>query len=130
MDCTTTLYCIYPSYTVNTVNTTIQPPNPQQHHPLNQSNLFVSFPYTIPFTFSSNLSNYFLYLISYLLLYYIINQLSPSILSIQSDFYYYISSLFNLNIIFNIITHHSISFYLIHYTVSILYQYNIYYHII
>ena len=87
--------------------------------------------------FSTFLSNSFYYfiqsikLLSFFILYHIyyyiitLTILSPSILSIQSDFYYYILSLFYLYIIFNTISHRPIFFYLIYYIASILYRYNI-----
>lgn len=122
MNCTTTLYCIYPSYTVNTITQQynhIHSPS-STNHPINPT-CFISL-YNPPSpSYLIYQTTFFLYLISYLLLYYVINQLSPSILSIQSNFYYYISSLFYLYIIFNTISHHLISFYLIHYIASILY---------
>lgn len=43
MDCTTTLCCIYPLYTVNTVNTTIQPPQPSAAPTTQPPNLFPLF---------------------------------------------------------------------------------------
>ena len=75
-------------------------------------------------------------LLSFSTLYYIYYHIilfaisSPSILSIQSNLYYYISLPWYSYTIFNTISHRPISFYLIYYIISILYQYNIYYHII
>lgn len=114
-------HCIYPLYTV-THNPSIPPGCP------------ASFPFFIFFTFAPVPLYYFIQSIKllsfftlYHIYYYIISLtiLSLSILSIQSNFYYYISSLFYFYIIFITISHHPISFYLICYITSILFQYNI-----
>ena len=88
------IYCIYPSYTVNT---TMQPlPVPQLHLLPNQSNLS-------PLYNLLYLPILSIKLLSFFILYHI---------------YYYIISLTILSLS---ILHHSISFYLIHHITSILY---------
>ena len=121
----TTPYCIYPLYTA--AHSQSLPPGCPAFIPFLLNHLIFS-------VFPSNPFYYFIQsikLLSFFILYHIyyhiisLTIISLFILFIQSDFYYYISFLFYLYIIFNIISHHSTSFYLIHYIASILFQYNI-----
>ena len=124
-------YCIYPLYTVihsyHLIQSTqllfISPP-------LNNIILFIPLSILLhcPIQSIKLLSFSTLYYIYYHIILFAIS--SPSILSIQSNLYYYISLPWYSYTIFNTISHRPISFYLIYYIISILYQYNIYYHII
>ena len=130
MDCTTTILYISTIYSYTQLLSYSIHPTLSHLLPLNNNILLIplSNPLHLPIQSIKLLSFSILYHIYYHITLFAISSLS--ILSIQSNFYYYISPLFYLYIIFNTISHHPISFYLICYITSILYQYNIYYHII
>lgn len=118
-------YCIYPLYTA-VHNQSLSPGCPA-FIPFLLNNLIFSTFSPVPFYYFIQSIKLLSFSTLYHIYYYIISItiLSLSTLSIQSDFHYYILSLFYLYIIFNTISHHPIFFYLICYITSILYQYNI-----